>query len=148
MLSCRGRDMGKIIITDDNGEDRKYLHQMVQKYNQKYFEKAEFQDISVCLKSESGEIQAGLAGTVRGRWFLIWELWVKEELRRKKLGSEILKKAEEEARKRGCQYALLDTFEFQAPEFYKRKGYREVFVYMEHEITGNHYYLSKKLLKE
>ena len=110
--------MGKIIITDDNGEDRKYLHQMVQKYNQKYFEKAEFQDISVCLKSESGEIQAGLAGTVRGRWFLIWELWVKEELRRKKLGSEILKKAEEEARKRGCQYALLDTFEFQAPEFY------------------------------
>ena len=54
---------------------------------------------------------------------------------------------EEEARKRGCQYVLLDTFEFQAPEFYKKKGYREVFVYMEHEITGTHYYLSKKLLK-
>ena len=65
-------NMGKIIITDDNGEDREYLHQRVQKYNQKYFEKAEFQDISVCLKSESGEIQAGLAGTVRGNWFLVW----------------------------------------------------------------------------
>ena len=138
--------MEKMVIANDDGKDREYLHQMVQKYNRQYFEKAEFQNISVCLKNESGEIQAGLAATVRGCWLLVWELWVKEELRGQNIGSDILKEAEEEAKRRGCQYVLLDTFEFQAPEFYKKKGYREVFVYQEHEITGKHYYLSKALV--
>ena len=42
------------------------------------------------------------------------------------LGSEILARAEDEARRRGCRQALIYTIAFQAPGFYQRHGY-EVF---------------------
>jgi GNAT superfamily N-acetyltransferase len=40
------------------------------------------------------------------------------------LGSRILAMAEEEGRRRGCRAAVLYTISFQAPEFYKRHGWR------------------------
>lgn len=128
----------------DCEKDRAFLHQKVQAYNKKYFEEAGFQSISVCMQEGESTV-AGLAGIVRGDWLLVQELWVSESLRGQGIGRKILQQTEEEAKKRGCQKVLLDTFEFQAPDFYKKQGYEEVFVYQEHPITGHHYYLSKKL---
>ena len=51
-------------------------------------------------------------------------LFVKEELRGLGYGHRLLKNAEEEARKRGAKNVYLDTFSFQAPDFYKRHGYQ------------------------
>jgi hypothetical protein len=34
--------------------------------------------------------------------------------------------AEAEARKRGCSRAILNTYSFQAPDFYRKFGYRIV----------------------
>ena len=51
-----------------------------------------------------------------------------------------------EARKRGCKYAFVDTFSFQAPTFYKNHGYREVFTLEEYPYTGKRHYYTKELL--
>ena len=56
-------------------------------------------------------------------WLLINLLIVKEELRGRGYGHQLLTMAEEEARKMGAKNAYLDTFTFQAPEFYKKHGY-------------------------
>jgi len=53
--------------------------------------------------------------------------------------------AEVEARKRGARYAYLDTFDFQAPEFYKKYGY-EVFGVLEDFPSGHTRYFMKKQL--
>lgn len=125
-------------------KEREYLHARLQEHNRPYFTEAGFENLSVCLEQD-GEIVAGIAGVLRGNWVLMQELWVREDLRGQNLGSQILKKAEEEAKRCGCKHVLLDTFEFQAPGFYKKLGYEEAFVYAENPHTGNHYYLTKKL---
>jgi GNAT superfamily N-acetyltransferase len=48
---------------------------------------------------------------------------VPEAFRGHHLGSDVLKRAEEIARARGCIGVWLDTRAFQAPGFYAKKGY-------------------------
>ena len=59
------------------------------------------------------------------QWFTVDTMWVEDGLRGKGLGRELLAAAEEEARRRGCRWAKLNTWDFQAPAFYERCGYRE-----------------------
>lgn len=46
---------------------------------------------------------------------------------------------------RGAKYAFVDTFDFQAPGFYKKLGYREVFALTEYPYTGSRTYYTKEL---
>ena len=39
------------------------------------------------------------------------------------IDSTLLTQAEQAAMQRGCRYAYLDTFSFQAPQFYQKRGY-------------------------
>jgi GNAT superfamily N-acetyltransferase len=52
-------------------------------------------------------------------------VWVDPELRGKGLGRGLMAAVEEEARRRGCTRAALDTYSWQAVGFYLRLGYRE-----------------------
>lgn len=52
---------------------------------------------------------------------------------------------DETAKERGCRYAFLDTFSFQAPAFYEKHGYMSVFTLEEYPVTGKRYYLTKTL---
>lgn len=73
-------------------------------------------------------------------------LFVKEEYRGKGLGSALLKKVEEESKKRGAKLSHLHTFDFnKAKEFYLKHGY-ELFGTLENCPTGyTHYYFKKSL---
>ncbi len=52
-------------------------------------------------------------------------LWVREDARMEGWGSKLLRAAEEEARRRGCDRLIVSSFTFQAPGFYERHGYQE-----------------------
>lgn len=54
--------------------------------------------------------------------------------------------AESEAKQRGCKYAFVDTFSFQAPIFYKKHGYQEVFTLEEYPYTEKKHYYTKKFV--
>ena len=70
---------------------------------------------------------------------------IKEELRGQGFGHRLLTLAEDEARHRGAKKAHLDTFSFQAPDFYKQHGY-EVFGELQDFPPGHQrYFLSKQL---
>lgn len=53
-------------------------------------------------------------------------LWVDESMRGKKIGKDLLHFAESLAIDKNCTVIYLETFSFQAPEFYKKYGF-EVF---------------------
>ncbi|MBN1956240.1 MAG: GNAT family N-acetyltransferase, partial [Anaerolineae bacterium] len=60
-------------------------------------------------------------------------------------GHRLLTAVEDEARRRGAKYAHLDTFSFQAPDFYEQHGYR-VFGELEDFPPGHRrYYFTKRL---
>ncbi|MCK7522514.1 MAG: GNAT family N-acetyltransferase [Ignavibacteriales bacterium] len=86
-----------------------------------------------------------MIGETHWGWLYINLLIVKEELRGYGYGRKLLMLAEEEARKLGAKNAYLDTFSFQAPDFYRQHGYR-VFGELKDFPPGHQrYYLTKAL---
>jgi len=59
------------------------------------------------------------------------------------LDAELLAAAETEAKARGCARATLDTYSFQAPQFYQRLGYRIVAAVDDMPAGHTHYTLVK-----
>lgn len=114
-------------------------------YNMARIEDKEPKELGIFLRDEEGKIIAGLTGETHRNWLSIKYLWVSEALRGQRIGSKLLQKAEQTARERGCRYAFLDTFDFQAPVFYQKHGYREVFALENYPLTGKRYYFTKEL---
>ena len=133
-------------ITDDgDARDTGETHEMLKEYNLSHRETSENVPIGVFLEDDTCRKLAGLTGETFGNWLCIRFLFVSEALRGKGIGRRLLTAAEMEAKKRGCKYAFVDTFSFQAPEFYKKHGYREVFTLEEYPYTGKRYYYTKEL---
>lgn len=57
----------------------------------------------------------------------------------------IRKQVNFEFRQCGCKYAFVDTFSFQAPAFYEKHGYREVFTLEDYPYTEKRHYYTKAL---
>ncbi len=68
-------------------------------------------------------IIGGLWGVSYWRWLFVDLLFVPAACRGQGLGSALLERAEAEAAKRGCIGVWLLSFSFQAPDFYRRRGY-------------------------
>ncbi|MGL5380354.1 GNAT family N-acetyltransferase [Clostridium sp.] len=126
-------------------EDEDTILKGLLEYNLARIEDKNPRDLGIYLKDETGRKVSGLIGDTHGNWLFIKFLWVSEELRGKSIGSKILKQAEKIAKERGCKYSFLDTFSFQAPEFYKKHGYNEVFVLENYPITGKRHYFTKTI---
>ncbi|MEU8139770.1 GNAT family N-acetyltransferase [Streptodolium elevatio] len=80
--------------------------------------------VHVYAVDDDGAVVGGLTGKVWGRWLHVDLLWVRADRRGKGLGADLLARAEETARtEHACGHVRLETWDFQAPEFYRRQGY-------------------------
>ncbi len=84
----------------------------------------ESEELVIRLKDpDTGELVGGLYAELYFGWLNVRYLAVPPECRGQGLGSRLLGMAQEHARERNCIGVWLDTFSFQAPEFYRRHGY-------------------------
>jgi len=97
------------------------------------------------LHAPDGSVAGGIIGETHWNWLFINLMWIPEELRGKGYGHTLLLAAEDEGRKRGATHAYLDTFSFQAPEFYKKHGYQVFGVLDDFPPGHKRYYLAKRL---
>lgn len=97
------------------------------------------------LRSPDGVVVGGVIGATYWDWLYINLMWLQEAFRGQGYGSRLLALAEQEARKRGAMNAYLDTFSFQAPDFYKKHGY-EVFGELADFPAGHKRYFMRKQL--
>ena len=103
------------------------------------------QTLCFVLQSPNQEIEGGVIGATYWDWFYLDLMWIKEELRGCGYGHRLMELAEDEARQRGAKNAYLDTFSFQAPDFYKQHGY-QVFGELQDFPPGHQrYFLTKQL---
>jgi len=78
----------------------------------------------ITIKKED-EIVAGASGGVFGDSLFISDLIVDETHQNNGLGREILDKIENHANENNCKNIWVDTYEYQAPEFYEKNNYVE-----------------------
>lgn len=95
---------------------------------------------------EHGDLVAGLVGHTWTTWLHVAYLWVDERHRGAGLGARLLAEAEQRARReRGCTSCRLETWDFQAPGFYKKQGYDVVCVIPGYPPGITEYTLTKRL---
>jgi ribosomal protein S18 acetylase RimI-like enzyme len=101
--------------------------------------------LNLYIRDPEQQIQGGLLGRTGTSALSIASLWVAEPFRRRGYGKQLVLAAEREAVHRGCHFSHVDTFSFQAPDFYRRLGY-EVFGVLDGYRSDHARYFLKKPL--
>ena len=97
---------------------------------------------------DNNAVIAGINAVIY-HWGMLYidELFVSEAYRHKKLGTYLMNKVEHEAKAIGATLSHLDTFDFQAKDFYLKQGYKVFGVLDDCPQGHKRYYLSKMLNK-
>jgi GNAT superfamily N-acetyltransferase len=114
-------------------------------YNEQKGGEINEQTLCFVLKGPDQVIVGGVIGETYWEWLHINLMWVSDELRGRGYGHRLLTLAEDEARQRGARNVYLDTFSFQAPDFYKRHGYQVFGVLQDFPAGHQRYFLTKQL---
>jgi ribosomal protein S18 acetylase RimI-like enzyme len=118
----------------------------INEYNDQQAGESNGKLLCYLLETDGKEVVGGVIGETHWDWLYINLMWIREDLRGRGYGKQLLELAEEEARKRGAKNAYLDTFSFQAPGFYKKFGY-QVFGELQDFPEGHQRYYCKKELE-
>ena len=136
----------RIAFTEEPQDaDVTVIGQGVRRYNEQQAGANGYRRLCFFLHAPDGTVVGGLLGATYWNWFYIDLLWVTDDLRGQGHGLRLLTRAELEARQRGARCAYLDTFSFQAPDFYKKQGY-EVFGELCDFPEGHRRYFLRKQL--
>jgi GNAT superfamily N-acetyltransferase len=112
-----------MIQDSPNKHDVEFLRESLSEHNLKHSTIGDTQSLAIFLKDEQDQIQAGIYGQFWGKCLEIDYLWVHADLRGQGYGQKLLLELENQAFRRGCNQVILDTYSFQAPEFYQQLGY-------------------------
>lgn len=105
-----------------------------------------FDTLDKKITDDKGKIIAGCVARIYC-WNVAYidTLWVNEKYRGTGLGTKLLAEVEKTAKDKGSYLIHIDTFDFQAKEFYEKQGY-EVFGTLEDCPKGHcRYYLKKTI---
>ena len=104
--------------------------------------------VALLVRNENGEILGGLHGRVFYQWLYVDLLSVPEQARGQGMGSKLMQMAEDLAREKECVGIWLDTFEFQAPGFYKKMGYSELGHIADYPPGHKRFFFQKRLIND
>ena len=133
---------------DPTDADIRTLKRHLLTFNNQHAEPEHYHQLVLFVRDNLEGIVGGLLGYTHWGWLFVENLWVAESIRGLGYGQRLMHHAEREARTRGCQHAYLDTFSFQALEFYQKLGY-ERFGQLDNYPPGHtKYFLQKRQLTD
>ena len=134
-----------IVERPPRAEDVEALGELIYAYNAASSGIDDGEEFGIFLRDDDATLYGGICGWTWAGCTEIRYLWVHETRRGQGYGSRLLAAAEDAARERGCHTALLDTYSFQAPEFYRAHGY-EVYAVVDDFPTGHQRLFLRKRL--
>ena len=84
-------------------------------------------ELTVQCLDDAGELLGGISGWTWQEAAGIGLTWVRNDQRGSGVGSQLLTQFESTAAERGARRVFVTSFTFQAPGFYEKHGYREIF---------------------
>lgn len=138
----------KILVEDNpTPDDLKRIGRGLNEFNALHAESDNWEQITLFVRNEQQEIVGGLYAERVWDWLEIKIVWIESHLRGLGLGTRLVRAAETEALKRNCRQAMLDTFSFQALNFYRKLGF-EVFGKLPDFPDGHTRYFMRKTLND
>jgi GNAT superfamily N-acetyltransferase len=108
-------------------EDLKVLSEGIKSYNQQHIPDAVVFEpdtkFAIFAKDENGEVVGGIRACAYWNYCLLELVWLSSRVRRKGVGTQLMKAAEEYAKSKGFEYMRTETVDFQAQTFYLKLGY-------------------------
>ena len=114
--------MEQYVIQPAGEAESEAVHAGLRAYNRKFV--PDTGDLSLAVKTPDGRVVGGCDAFRMGELAFVDVLWVAEDCRGSGLGGLILDRLEEDAARQGARRVELNTFTFQAPGFYEKRGYR------------------------
>lgn len=125
--------------------DMQAVREGLDAYNASQGAPVDWVQLVLFLRDARGTIVGGLTGGTYWGWLYVGRLWVMEHLRGQEYGSQLLAAAEQEAMRRGCHHAYLETQDFQALPFYQKHDYTIYGELQDIPLGHTRYSLQKKL---
>jgi GNAT superfamily N-acetyltransferase len=126
-------------------EDREAILVPLRAYNASKAASPPPEPVALLIRDDNDQVLGGLYARLFYQWMYVDLLVVPEQARGQGLGSRLMQMAEELARERECVGLWLDTFDFQAPDFYQKLGYSEIGHIAEYPPGHKHVFLQKRL---
>jgi GNAT superfamily N-acetyltransferase len=147
-MSGNGAEVVSVVtLTDDpDPSARETILHALFALNQERAGPAHLRPLAVLLTEPTdARLLGGLWGWTAWGWLSVELLFVPERLRGRGIGSRLMRLAEEEALRRGCCGAWLDSFSFQAPAFYEKLGYSAFGSIPDYLPGQERYFMSRRL---
>ena len=122
-----------------------FIHHEFSKYGEQHDVILNYDDFCFIAENSDGRILGAITGRAYYNEVHIGDLIVDEACRGSGLGSRLVSAVEDNYRKKGYSFVTLTTFGFQAPEFYRKLGYRMEFIRQNEDPNLNKYFFRKDL---
>lgn len=112
-----------ILETDPDPEHIRFLEERLYEFNVQATGIADGKSFALFVRGTDGAVIGGAYGWTWGGTCHLRYLFVPAEIRKQGHGTRLMRAVEQEARSRHCGQIVLETHDFQGPEFYRKFGF-------------------------
>jgi len=102
------------------------IYSGLKSFNMRHLPDEDIQTLACYVEDDQGNFAGGLTGEIYTNTLFVEFLWVDDQHRDSGIGSMLMARVESEAKAFGVTDMYLDTYSFQAPNFYAKLGFKEM----------------------
>ncbi|MGD8232853.1 GNAT family N-acetyltransferase [Vibrio sp. TRT 1302] len=122
------------------------IYSGLKSFNMRHLPDEDIQTLACYVEDDQGNFAGGLTGEIYTNTLFVEFLWVDDQYRDSGIGSMLMARVESEAKAFGVTDMYLDTYSFQAPNFYAKLGFKEMGRYKGFPTVGvDKIFLQKKI---